>query len=505
MTFVNLLSRFSILLYCAQGLIYVFNGTIHLDEASYLYASRSVYHGALPYRDFFYLQPPLHPYIYGVFQTIHPGILTGRLTSFLFGFLTLFLCASIAARLGGRTARSLTVFLMAVHPFQIYFHSITRLYALSGFWIALGLLFLILDRRPGLLYGSLSLIGLAVAVGTRLTLAPILVVAGLYLLVRATSHSVRVIAALASALTLGSVFYPFIQSAGLERLLFNLLGMNLSLHSRNPLASMVQKLHATSQFCEYYFLLTLLLIPPIVLWIRAFRLTPLKPQVDRLLSPEGILWAVFITQWTIHLSAKIYQVSYQTPIMPIGFILAGLSWERLQRTLPISQKRLLALLLVSGGLLSIGAYGRTSIGLVDGKPVRAALEEQVRFLSSLTPPDSEVFSADSSLVPYEAGMHVLKGMSGSDLFPDWSDDRCRHFNVLNFNIMRHYITRQTADIVIYGDRSFTLSLPYLEPIPDSVRSEFVATIERYYERVGDFPNLFIPGSRTYYLKRKDIE
>ncbi len=505
MTFLKLLTRFSILLYCIQGLFYVFQGAIHLDEASYLYASRAVVQGSLPYRDFFYLQPPLHPYIYGVIQSIQPGLLTGRLTSFVFGFLTLLLCASIASRIGGRTARALTVFLMAVHPFQIYFHSITRLYALSGFWIALGLFFLIHDKRPGLLYGPLSLICLALATGTRLTLAPVLVLASLYLLVRATSLTVRVTACITSALTLCVIFLPFVLSAGFDRLMFNLLGMNLSLHSRNPLASIVQKLHATSQFCEYYFLLIALLIPPIILRIRAFRFTRLKLEIDLLLSPEGLLWTILATQWTIHLSAKIYQVSYQTPIMPIGFILAGVSWEHLTRTLPVNLKRIFAVLLMSGGLLSIVAYGRTSIGLVEGKPARTALEEQVRFLSSHAPPGSDVFSADSSLVPYEAGMNVLKGMSGSDLFPDWTDEQCREYNVLNFNLMRHYIIEQTADIVIYGDRSFTLSLPYLEPIPESVRSEFIATIERYYERIGEFPNLIIPDSHTYYLERKEMK
>lgn len=493
------------ILYSTMGIGYVFFGTLHLDEAAYLHASRAVMTGSIPYRDFFYLQSPIHPYFYGLLQLISPGLVTARLTSFGLGLATLFIMSKIARRLAGKNAEVIFIALFAMNPFQAYFNSITRLYALSGFWIALGLFFFTINPKPNTRHSFYGLFFFSLAVGTRLTLFPMLAIACLYILINSHSITSRILTITGTFLTLTTVFLPFIQLAGIERIVFNLLGMNLSLHSRNTSAVLFQKINASSQFFDFYFLCSVLMIPPVIIWTQNLTSSSLYKHLRSFATTPGLIWALFLSQWIIHLTAKIYQVSYQTPIMPIAILIIAISWATLLNGMAPNLKHLFTIFLVSGTIFSILAYGRSSIGTIDGKPVLSALSQQVRFLQSVTPSGSRIFSADSSLVPLEANMSVLDGMAGSDLFPDWSNTKCQHFHVLNFDIMRDVIEAQEADIVIYGDRSFTLSLPYLEPIPPIIRSDFIAHVERHYERIAVFPNLFIPGTKTYYLKRKTTE
>ena len=52
--------------YLALGADFVHFGHINHDEGWYLYASRLVYDGSLPYRDFAFFQAPVLPYLYGL-------------------------------------------------------------------------------------------------------------------------------------------------------------------------------------------------------------------------------------------------------------------------------------------------------------------------------------------------------------------------------------------------------------------------------------------------------
>lgn len=57
-------------LFVAISIAYVIVGRINSDEGWYLYASKLVYGGELPYRDFAFTQTPLLPFIYGLPQIL---------------------------------------------------------------------------------------------------------------------------------------------------------------------------------------------------------------------------------------------------------------------------------------------------------------------------------------------------------------------------------------------------------------------------------------------------
>ena len=62
-----------------SSVLAVWWGGVNQDEGWYLYAARLVGEGKVPYRDFFFTQGPILPYIYSALP-IH-GLLSGRLAT----------------------------------------------------------------------------------------------------------------------------------------------------------------------------------------------------------------------------------------------------------------------------------------------------------------------------------------------------------------------------------------------------------------------------------------
>ncbi len=52
-------------LYLCSAIAFLLYGRLNADEGWYIYASRMVYDGYIPYRDFAFTQMPLLPYVYG--------------------------------------------------------------------------------------------------------------------------------------------------------------------------------------------------------------------------------------------------------------------------------------------------------------------------------------------------------------------------------------------------------------------------------------------------------
>ncbi|HPQ41917.1 MAG TPA: hypothetical protein PLV45_16230, partial [bacterium] len=486
--------------YLLISIIYVFAGAIHLDEGAYMYAANAVYRGQLLYQDFFFLQPPLHSYIFGLVQLLFHGLLFGRLTSVLFGIAsTLYLmrlARSLDAQAGQTGSRIMLLALMAATPFQLYFFTITRLYALTAFFISAGCYYVFRHEKPTPADTVPGTIFLALAVGTRLTVLPLLLLVLLYLLISSRTHIHRFIPVAITIAVLSAVYIPFVVIAGPDRLWFNLLGMNLSLHSHNLTANLVQKARATRQLIRYYFLAWILLAPLAVDAARTLKNNPLRRLIQGVKTPRGYLWLVTLTMLLVHSTAKLYQVSYQTIIMPLLFCLLAVEWRRKIIAFQPPSRRISGVIFPVICVLSILAYGRTSISIIEGRPALMALWEQEAFIREHTEPGQRVFSADSALAVIEADRDVLKGMAASDLFAGWSTEKCTYFNVLNFPIMEELIRDQAGAMVIYGDLSFNLSLPFLEPIPGDQRNTFLDLIDRYYSRIRTFPNLTLPGTRT---------
>src|SRR5579863_10703061 len=88
------------LAYVAALAYYAATRPIDGDEGFYTTATRLVWQGKVPYRDFFYQQAPLLPYLYSWMWAIHPrSLIAMRLISAL--------CGSVAVLLWGVSLVSL--------------------------------------------------------------------------------------------------------------------------------------------------------------------------------------------------------------------------------------------------------------------------------------------------------------------------------------------------------------------------------------------------------------
>lgn len=128
------LTRLGIALYVFASLAYLFLGQVNGDEGWYLYTSKLIVQGALPFRDLAYTQMPLFPYVYGVLQIVQPSMYVGRLTSILIAFGALLMSVIVARRYAGARGGSIAAWLGAAFTCGVYFNSIVKTYALVSFF-----------------------------------------------------------------------------------------------------------------------------------------------------------------------------------------------------------------------------------------------------------------------------------------------------------------------------------------------------------------------------------
>jgi hypothetical protein len=505
----------SLVAYLAVSLLYVFAGRIHVDEGAYLYAANRVMEGELPYRDFFFLQPPVYPYVYGPLQRLlGPGLTVGRATSVLFGALSMLLGIRLASRLGGGpAAMAIAAGLIGFNTYQIYFFSITRLYALTGFWLMAAASCLTMGRigPRARRVAAAGLLGLAVA--TRLTVLPaLLVFVGWLLLAHGRSWRDWLAPGLVGFAVAVGGYLPFYLAAP-EQFYFNILGLNLSLHSRNLAASLVQKARTISHLLRELAYPFTLLTGALALGWEGWGITAesgrpgsLGRRVWRVLrkaDERAVLWSWVLTISAGHLAAKIFQESYQAILYPLLAALIAVEVTRaLERLGDPELRRGVAVAVCVGSLLMAVAHGRDSLSHVQGRPAPRVLREQAALVRAHSAPGDEIFSADTALVAVEADRRVLPGMAGSDYFPDWSTEKCRRFRVTNDEILTEYITQRRAPVLIVGSASFTLSLPLLEPVPEERRRRLFRMIEENYELLAEYPNLMVPGELTRFYRRR---
>ena len=182
----------SVFAFVVLGAAAVWMGGLNQDEGWYLYAANLVAEGKVPYRDFFYTQGPLLPFVYSAFTWVWGrwGILGARVFTLLLGALSLLFAVALARRLAPPdrrgTAGLVAFFLLGVNLYHLYFLAIPKTYAQAALFVTMG--FFLLSRSGGAgraaqsVLAAASGLSLALAAGTRISLGLLLATAGLWLL-----------------------------------------------------------------------------------------------------------------------------------------------------------------------------------------------------------------------------------------------------------------------------------------------------------------------------------
>ena len=165
----------------------VWFGGLNQDEGWYLYAANLVSEGNVPYRDFFFTQGPVMPTVYSAFTWVWKGwgLVGARIFTLSLGLAGILFAAGLVRRLVPEDRRNLAstvvVLLLACNIYHLYYLAIPKTYALAGLFVLAGI-YLVSFENAALTF--LSGLCLAFAAGTRISLGLLLVVAGVWLIVK---------------------------------------------------------------------------------------------------------------------------------------------------------------------------------------------------------------------------------------------------------------------------------------------------------------------------------
>ncbi len=203
---------------CIYYLNYGFMGA---DEGFYAIAARSVMEGKLPYRDFAYTQMPLLPYLNGlVMEIVGYTMTTQRAVNIVWS--TIGLVAMILAlrqRLGRWEPGLVAAFCVAASPHWVTLQAIGTSHGAAGMFLSLSAA-TVLSTFPHMRRVIAFALFATMAVGCRLSCAPVVIPLVLALALQ-TRERYRRLAALAIPLvTTVVVFLPFFISAP-QNMIFN--------------------------------------------------------------------------------------------------------------------------------------------------------------------------------------------------------------------------------------------------------------------------------------------
>ena len=176
------------------GAAAVWLGGLNQDEGWYLYAANLLAGGKVLYRDFFFTQGPVMPTIYEGYTWVWQkwGLLGARIFTLTLGFAGICFATGLARSLapeGRKGEASLIAFmLLGCNLYHLYYVAIPKTYALAAMFVLMGFVILIEllgNRHAAIRYLGAAVSGhvFAVAAGTRISLAALLVAVGLWLLI----------------------------------------------------------------------------------------------------------------------------------------------------------------------------------------------------------------------------------------------------------------------------------------------------------------------------------
>lgn len=468
-------------MFMAMSIFYSFYGRVFLDAGFYLNAARDVYQGRIPYRDFFFVQGPVYPYIYGL-----PLLVTGhrllfaRWISMIFGILSLTLAARIGFRSGGGLGAILTLAAIATVPSQAYFFSSVKLYALSSFMITAAFSLLGSNCRPVYRHSG-ALIFAVLSAATRLTLVPALLVVAIFVImdnwfIARRLPWIPIMVGTATALLIAA---PFIL-ADRKTILYFLLGIHTSAAEGQFLFSFSKQLKVLAKMCLFYPVLTLSIIA-------IFHHLFTRRDRSGLTRLEWAMAAAISAVTAAHFTANWFSLGYQSVIIPLmGALTGGIvgRWYR-NRSVPRHMIAAGVIFIVVAGFLSARNYiWSESLTVIRNLRFIAEVIEQ-------TSPAGASIAACSAVFALEAGRPVAGAFGGAPFTytPYWSDEQCRQYGGMNNRILVDMITRQEPGVLIFEKNSFSVGSPGFFPVPSELQQEIFDAIAKHYQQAATLRNL----------------
>ena len=488
-------------------------GSVNQDEGWYLYAARLVGEGKLPYRDFFFTQGPVLPFLYSALP-IH-GLLSGRLVTLGFSLAATLMAIAFARQLVSperRGAVSLAVFaLLSCNLYHVYFTTIPKTYAVGSLFVMAG--FLLLARG----WNFFAAMSFAFASGTRISLVLILGVVGVGLLVTRFRQLHWLWFGLGGVLGLFLVyglfaldppslkgllaaqayhagrggFDPFFAAGAVSRLARGYLALGAVLFATlafaNKFGSLeVWEFRGGEKFGG--------------LEVEKFGCGadhPSNPPIPQSSNPPilQLKWMAglsFAAVFLLQMSAPFPYDDYEVPIMPILTVLIAvgfvdvMSWNRSAAAgwFPV---------LVSG--MCAFASPLVQDWMTNGqdrfwsikkeKSELAQMREVARKMEALDPGGTMLFTQDLYLA-VEMERKVPEGleMGPFSYFPDMSTEEAESLHVMNGERLERLIDSAPCELAAFSGYGFAIEVPKGARTPDETVRKFQDKLNKHYKRVG---------------------
>lgn len=201
--------------YVGGAAFHVAYGALNIDEGFYAAATRAVWQGEMPYRDFGFTQPPLVAYANApLLGAIGFGLFQQRAVNGLWAALAVLLAVWLVHRRAGRASAFLLAALFALAPPWMYFLHLGKTYAVTSFLAMLATVAFLLAAPGWKKSVALSFLA-ALGVACRLPAAPFFGLLWLASLFEGDAPLLRrlllsTVALLASA---AAIFLPFYLAA----------------------------------------------------------------------------------------------------------------------------------------------------------------------------------------------------------------------------------------------------------------------------------------------------
>ena len=467
---------------------------VSLDEGWYLWAGKLVYEGKVLYRDFAFPQPPMLPYVYGLFQLLlGRGLYQGRITTALFALPTFVLSGHIAKRLGGPWTDvvclllQITTLYAATHLFAY-----TATYALAAFLISMAI-YLALSSLPETYRNVLATLSLSLAVGVRLSVVAAMVPFALYLIT--TSHNRKkagLWVLLTVLLSLAILFGPFVAASG-KVMAYDIFGFHTD--RMNPEERIYTIYRSIKESFAAFPVPLALSLGALLAWATATLRERDQRAMLRRHLPEVTIGLMALALFIAHLIPRTTSSYYNSLQMPLLSILGSVVLVRASKAL--AKLRMpqwiryapLALVIALNGTLQGFTLLRYDLVAFPLKNQIEIVRTAAGFLSRSIPPGSALLTFDTHLA-LESGMEVLPGfeMSIFAYRPAWPTSICRQYRVINNELLLEAL-RNRADAVamttfdldlLYGERELLLntlhshyrwvkSVPRFGPYRDDLR------------------------------------
>lgn len=441
-------------LYLAFSGIYLFLGQVNADEGWYLYASKLVFQGNIPYRDFAYTQTPLLLYIYGLPQIIFsPSIYLGRAISVLFSIIGFLLCILLAHRYAGKLGAGLTALLLGTFTYGIYFTSIVKTYAFL--FLLFALTFLVLSSRipdtwKYLLAVSLSFFAAMVRLSAILFMLPIVI----YSLISTFRQPTKFFLLISLCCVFMAIVLIFLCSDP-EAVKWNLITHHVTqwgdASTGNKIVQIVNnRIPDFILYFDGYILMTCLLLSLAV--FNAEIKTKIKPFLQNNLPL--IVAGIGLTLFSIsHLSTGGWHLEYFVPALMLFLTLIAILFSKiytLQKN--FSSKTLLTGILIATLLLPLIRHNVQHIDISGGAMPIEEIREVSKYISKNSNSSDRVFVLEALWIAIESNRSVLPGMTMAKFsYQDVNRLEAEKLKLVNGEIATEYINDCRGKIVVLTD------------------------------------------------------